>query len=99
MTKKITNATALLEADHEAVTKLFKQFKAASDKNDHNKQEMIVDEIISALTVHATIEEEIFYPAVKKARAEHVKDQVREACEEHKQIKTLLTQIASITPA
>jgi iron-sulfur cluster repair protein YtfE (RIC family) len=49
--------------------------------------------------VHATIEEEIFYPAVKKARSEHLKDEVREGYEEHKQIKSLLAQISSITPA
>jgi len=98
MTRKITNATALLEADHEAVTKLFKQFKTASDKHDHNKQEMIVDEIIAALTVHATIEEEIFYPAVKKARAQHIKDEVREAYEEHAQIKVLLAALGKLTP-
>ena len=49
--------------------------------------------------MHATIEEEIFYPAVKKARSENVKDEVREAYEEHKQIKSLLAQISSITSA
>jgi iron-sulfur cluster repair protein YtfE (RIC family) len=48
---------------------------------------------------HATIEEEIFYPAVKKARSEHVKDEVREGYEEHRQIKSLLAQISNITPA
>jgi hemerythrin superfamily protein len=88
----------LLEADHEAATKLFKQFKTASDKNDHDKREMIVDEIIAALTVHATIEEEIFYPAVKKARADHIKDEVREAYEEHAQIKVLLAALGKLTP-
>jgi len=49
--------------------------------------------------VHATIEEEIFYPAVKKARSENVKDEVREAYEEHKQIESLLAQISSIRSA
>jgi hemerythrin superfamily protein len=52
----------------------------------------------AALEVHAAVEEEIFYPAVKKARSEHVKDEVREAYEEHKQIKSLLAQVSSITP-
>jgi iron-sulfur cluster repair protein YtfE (RIC family) len=51
------------------------------------------------LEVHAAIEEEIFYPAVKKARSEPVKDEVREAYEEHKQIKSLLAQVSSITLA
>jgi hypothetical protein len=47
---------------------------------------------------HATIEKEIFYPAVKKARSDEVKDEVREAYEEHKQVKALLAAIAEISP-
>ena len=63
------------------------------------RRQSLFNQIKAALEVHATIEEEIFYPAVKKARSEHVKDEVREAYEEHKQIKSLLAQISSITPA
>ena len=48
------------------------------------------------MEVHAVIEEEIFYPAVKKARSEHVKDEVPE---EHKQIKRLLAQVSGVSPA
>ena len=92
------NAIALLKADHAAVKKLFAQEERATKQSD-DKRQSIFDQINDALTVHATIEEEIFYPAVKKARSEHVKDEVREAYEEHKQIKTLLAQIAGITPA
>ncbi len=91
------NAIALLKADHAAVKKLFAQEERATKQNDEKKQS-IFDQIKDALTVHATIEEEIFYPAVKKAREEHVKDEVREAYEEHQQIKSLLAQIARITP-
>jgi hemerythrin superfamily protein len=91
------NAIALLKADHAAVKKLFGQEERATKQDDEKKQS-IFDQIRVALTVHATIEEEIFYPAVKKARSEHVKDEVREGYEEHKQIKALLAQIADITP-
>ena len=91
------NAIALLKADHAAVKKLFAQEQRAAKQDDEKKQS-IFDRIKDALTVHATIEEEIFYPAVKKARQEHVKDEVREGYEEHRQIKNLLAQIASITP-
>ena len=94
---KNQDAIALLKADHTAVKKLFAQEEKAI-KDDDKKQE-IFDQIKNALTVHAAIEEEIFYPAVKKARSEHLKDEVREGYEEHQQIKTLLAQIASITPA
>ena len=91
------NAITLLKADHAAVKKLFAQEQKATKQSDEKKQS-IFDQINDALTVHATIEEEIFYPAVKKARAEHVKDEVREGYEEHQQIKNLLAQIARITP-
>jgi len=91
------NAIALLKADHAAVKKLFAQEQRATKQDDEKKQS-IFHQIKDALTVHATIEEEIFYPAVKKARQEHVKDEVREGYEEHRQIKNLIAQIASITP-
>jgi len=91
------DAIALLKADHAAVKKLFAQEKKLA-KNNSAKVKTF-NEIKAALEVHATIEEEIFYPAVKKSRSEHVKDEVREGYEEHQQIKNLLTQIAAITPA
>ena len=90
------DAITLLKADHAAVKKLFAQEEKAT--KDDDKKRDIFNQIKDALTVHATIEEEIFYPAVKKARSEHVKDEVREGYEEHKQIKALLAQIADITP-
>jgi hemerythrin superfamily protein len=92
------DAIALLKAEHAAVKKLFEQEEKLSKQTDARKKDLF-DQIKGALEVHATIEEEIFYPAVKKARSEHVKDEVREGYEEHKQIKSLLAQISSITPA
>jgi hemerythrin superfamily protein len=95
---KEQDAIGLLKADHAAVKTLFAQEEKLS-KRDGEKKVAVFNEINAALEVHATIEEEIFYPAVKKARSEHVKDEVREGYEEHKQIKTLLGEIASIMPA
>ena len=89
---KDKDAISLLKSDHEEVKKLFRKIEAEED------QEAIFDKIKGALEVHATIEEEIFYPAVKKARSEEVKDEVREAYEEHKQVKALLAAIAEISP-
>jgi hemerythrin superfamily protein len=91
------DAITLLKQDHATVKKLFAHEKEVT-KNNVAKIK-IFNEIKAALETHATIEEEIFYPAVKKARSEHVKDEVREGYEEHKQIKSLLAQIASITPS
>jgi hemerythrin superfamily protein len=92
------DAVTLLKTDHAAVKKLFESEKKLTE-TDGKKKEAIFSQIKAALTVHATIEEEIFYPAVKAARAKNVKDEVREAYEEHKQIKSLLAQIAGITSA
>jgi len=87
---KAKDAISLLKSDHEEVKKLFKEIEAEEN------QDAIFDQLKGALEVHATIEEEIFYPAVKKARSEEVKDEVREAYEEHKQVKALLAAIAEI---
>jgi hemerythrin superfamily protein len=90
------DAVTLLKTDHAAVKKLFETEKKLT-KADGKKKAAIFNQIKAALTVHATIEEEIFYPAVKAATAKNVKDEVREAYEEHKQIKSQLAQIADIT--
>ena len=98
------DAIALLKTDHGAVKKLFAQEEKLAKHDGHQKYDgqekrEIFSQIKAALEVHATIEEEIFYPAVKEARSENVKDEVREGYEEHTQIKSLLAQISSITPA
>jgi hemerythrin superfamily protein len=92
------DAVAVLKTDHATVKKMFEKEEKLT-KHDGQKKQDIFNQIRAALEVHATIEEEIFYPAVKKARSENVKDEVREAYEEHKQIKSLLAQISSITSA
>lgn len=93
-----SDAIAILKDDHEKVSKLFEQFKSADNANNDSKKSAIVEEITAALKVHASVEEEIFYPAVKKTRAEETKDEVREAYEEHKQIKALLAALSKTTP-
>ena len=95
------DALALLKADHAAVKKLFGQEEKEEKKTkpDGQMKQEIFDQIKTALELHATIEEEIFYPAVKKARSENVKDEVREGYEEHKQIKDLLAKLSGVTPA
>jgi len=90
-------ATALLEKDHAAVKALFKKFEDAGDRAQQTKQRLFND-IKAELDVHAAIEEEIFYPAMQRVRAKEVQDQVLEAIEEHKVVKTLLKEIAQLTP-
>jgi iron-sulfur cluster repair protein YtfE (RIC family) len=90
-----SNGISLLKKDHDQVKMLFRQLERADSKG----KMVIFHQIKGALEVHAKIEEEIFYPAVKRARSEDIKDEVREGYEEHKQIKRLLAEISKITPA
>ena len=91
------NAIELLKEDHKTVKKLFKSFEKTS-KSEHEEKRIIVEEITGALAIHAMVEEEIFYPAVKKARAQETKDEVLEAYEEHQRIKALLGALKALSP-
>ncbi len=87
------DAIALLKADHTAVSGLFADYEKT---NSSSKKKALVAEICTELTVHAQIEEEIFYPAVKTA----LKDKllVPEATVEHGGIKDLLAQLEGLEP-
>jgi hemerythrin superfamily protein len=87
---KQQNAIQLLSSDHDEVEKLFKQFK----KSNGRKAE-IVRRICTALTVHAEIEEEIFYPAVRDALAAKDESLMDEAAVEHETIRNLVEEIQS----
>lgn len=91
------DATKLLKDDHDEVRALFKEYEKAGDRALEKKGRLF-GEIRDALTVHAGIEEEIFYPAVKSARSRDAKDDVREGFEEHKIIKTLLGELDGMKP-
>lgn len=87
------DAIALLKADHEAVSQLFAEFE--STRSVTNKKALVA-EICTALSVHAQIEEEIFYPAFKAA----LKDKllVPEANVEHAGVKSLIAQLEGVEP-
>jgi len=86
------DATALLRADHKLVSGLFEAFEKTRSTAEKFK---IVTQICNELTVHAQIEEEIFYPAVKAA----LKDQlVPEANVEHASVKDLIAQVEGKQP-
>jgi hemerythrin superfamily protein len=87
------NALELLREDHQRVKKLFDQGQRTDDKK---QQKQIFKEIKAELEVHARIEETIFYPAMKEY--EELKDMVLESLEEHKQMKTVLREMARLSP-
>ena len=90
-------ATTLLIRDHEAVKKLFAQYDAAGDEAYRTKQTLF-DTIKSELLVHMDIEETIFYPTVKATPSEELKDEIREADEEHHVAKLLIAEISKMKP-
>ena len=90
---KPMDAIALLKADHRAVEDLFAQFENAS--GDGKKQKLAL-QICAELTVHAKIEEEIFYPACEGKVEE---DLMREAYVEHDGAKVLIAEIEGGEPS
>ena len=90
-------ATRLLEADHKIVQDLFEKYDAAGDDAFRTKQALF-ETIKSELLVHMDIEETIFYPTVKATPSEELKDDVREADEEHHVVKMLMTEISAMKP-
>ena len=91
-------ATKLLKSDHDEVRAMFKEYEKTGDRATSKKAKLF-EQIRDALTVHAKIEEEVFYPAVKAARSEEAKDEVREATEEHRIVKTLLSELDRMKPS
>lgn len=92
-----TDAFSLLKADHKKVKGLFNQFKKAKKQDaDDATKSALVAQICTELRVHAQIEEEIFYPAVR----EQVEDQdiMDEALVEHAGAKDLIAQLEGMSP-
>jgi hypothetical protein len=60
--KAETNAISMLKKDHETVKGLFEKFE---DSENAAEKQKVISEAIHELKIHATIEEEIFYPALR----------------------------------
>ena len=91
------DATTLLAKDHKDVKALFKRYdKLTKAEADGSERQELAEQICQMLTVHATIEEEIFYPAVREADVDE--DLLDEAEVEHASAKDLIGQIQSMSP-
>jgi hemerythrin superfamily protein len=88
------DAITLLKQDHKTVEKLFKQFEKAKQPAQLRK---IAGQAIKELSVHAAIEEMVFYPAVRE-RVPKVEDTVLEALEEHHVVKWVLSELEDMKP-
>lgn len=92
VTEGATGASAdgleLLMSDHREVEQLFSQFEAASPSS--NIAQEIGEKIIKELSVHAVVEEQVLYPAARKAIDE---GEVDHAIDEHQEVKELLAKV------
>jgi hemerythrin superfamily protein len=96
--KASDDAIVLLTQDHKDVKELFKQYeKLAEGEADADSRRAVAEEICNMLTVHATVEEEVFYPAARDALGEDA-DLIDEADIEHETAKELIAQIKASSP-
>ena len=93
-TRAEKDACDLLDADHKAVKKMFKEYDELTSSRARSalqKKKDLAMQICQELTVHAQVEEEIFYPALRAAMKDT--DLLDEAAVEHQTAKDLIAQI------
>jgi hemerythrin superfamily protein len=96
--KASTDAITLLTNDHKEVKALFKQYdQLVEGASGDDERQALAERICQMLTVHATIEEELFYPAAREALGDD-EDLVDEADVEHASAKELIAQIEDSSP-
>src|SRR3954447_1795103 len=88
------DAITMLKDDHKAVEQLFKRFEKAGDGALAEKRKL-VDSIIESLSVHAAIEEQLFYP-VARATVPKTDDIALESLEEHHIVKWVLSELEDL---
>ena len=86
----------MLKDDHKSVEALFKRFEKAGERAFVQKRE-IVDRIIEQLSVHAAVEEQVFYP-VSRATVPAVEETALESLEEHHIVKWVLSELDGMDP-
>jgi hemerythrin superfamily protein len=88
------NALIVLKQDHNNVEELFSRFEHLAADDVATKRH-VADKIIEHLAVHAAVEEQVFYPAVRAAN-EDAEDVVLEGLEEHHVVKWTLSELETL---
>lgn len=85
-----------LKDDHKRVKKAYKDFQKLDPEGQREECEALVQQVLQELTLHATLEEELLYPAARDA----VKDEslLDEAEVEHESLRTLIEQLQGMDP-
>jgi hemerythrin superfamily protein len=89
-------APDLLKKQHKDVKALFKKIEKTEDGRQRRP---LMQEIATALQAHTTIEEEIFYPAVRGVGSKKAEEMVDEAFEEHHVVELVLAELPQVDPA
>ena len=89
------DACALLTADHDKVKQLFREYERLARIGDVSLKADLAQQICMELEIHTTIEEEIFYPAVKSETGDA--QMVQEAIQEHAEAKELIAHIQGMS--
>lgn len=92
---KAAGAIEMLKEDHAKVQKAFKEFEKM-DREDTEAVQQLVQTVCEDLAIHTTLEEEIFYPAVREAIEDE--DVMNEAQVEHETAKMLIEQLENMGP-
>jgi len=87
------DAIAMLTADHRQVRALFQQYE---DTPDPYLKQIIAEHVFAELTLHMLLEESIFYPAFAEQADEEGKRLVREALQDHQQLRELMETLQEI---
>ena len=90
------DAIKMLKDDHKKVKGLFREYEALGDEAFKTKQK-IATTVCDELSVHAALEEEIFYPAVAEKADKEEKDVILEGIEEHAVMKTLIAELRQMS--
>lgn len=90
------DAVNLLVEDHHKVEQLFEQFESAP-ATDPALKARLAEQICKELSVHAAIEEELFYPKARECLDSSEEDMVEEAIDEHADAKDMISQIKTMS--
>jgi hemerythrin superfamily protein len=82
----------LLKEDHQRVASLLEQVEKTTERAEKTREELFT-KIMNELTLHAELEEQLFYPEIEQQ--EETREITLEAYEEHRLVKQLLAELSS----
>jgi len=89
--ERMANAIELIKADHTKVEQLYQRYQGSNGQTQ--ARPAMIQEICQELTIHAQLEEEIFYPAVERQLGSEGATLVKDALTEHGEMKRAMSQL------